>query len=57
MIDKFVISTRHKHTVAKIIAYDKKYQTIMLEHLSGSQKGKILPITTSTLKKYWKILD
>ena len=53
----YYLSKRDNVTKMKI---DEKYSndnTVMIEYLNGSKQGKTVPITYSTLKRWWKKVD
>ena len=53
----YYLSKRDNVTKMKI---DEKYSndnTVMIEYLNGSKQGKTVPITHSTLKRWWKKVD
>lgn len=43
--------------IAEVVKEEPKYNTLILKILEGDGAGKQISITTSTLKRYWKLIE
>lgn len=50
-------SKKNPELSAKLVSTEEKYGTVILEYTSGSDVGKTISITTSTLKRWWKRIE
>lgn len=57
MVGKIFESKRTEGTTAKIIKFEEKFNTVVIEYLTGDKKGTSSSITTSTLKRWWKEIE
>ena len=54
---KVYVSKRDENVTAKIIQEDEKFKTVIIEYLTGDKAGQNNSITTSTLKRWWKVTE
>ena len=57
MVGQIYSSKKDSQVSAKVISFDDKFNTVLIEYLTGDKIGKTANITTSTLKRWWKIED
>lgn len=50
-------SKKDPSVTAKLEKKEEKYGTVLLEYITGNEVGKTISITSSTLKRWWKLLE
>ena len=48
------ISRRDETVKVKLIKYEEKFKTYLVEYLTGEHKGKTTSFSSSTMKRWWK---
>nr|DAT10861.1 MAG TPA: transposase-binding protein [Caudoviricetes sp.] len=53
----YYLSKRDNATKIKVDESYSNENTVMIEYLNGPKQGKAVPITRSTLKRWWKKVE
>ena len=48
------VSRRDETVKVKLIKYEEKFKTYLVEYLNGERKGKTTSFSSSTMKRWWK---
>lgn len=51
------VSRRDETVKVKLIKYDEKFKTYLVEYLTGERKGKTTSFSSSTMKRWWKEIE
>ena len=51
------VSRRNETVKAKLIKYEEKFKTYLVEYLTGEHKGKTASFSSSTMKRWWKKIE
>lgn len=51
------VSRKDKTVKVKLIKYEEKFKTYLVEYLTGERKGKTISFSSSTMKRWWKEIE
>lgn len=51
------VSRRDETVKVKLIKYEEKFKTYLVEYLNGERKGKTTSFSSSTMKRWWKEIE
>lgn len=51
------VSRRDETVKVKLIKYEEKFKTYLVEYLTGERKGKTTSFSSSTMKRWWKEIE
>lgn len=51
------VSRRNETVKVKLIKYEEKFKTYLVEYLTGEHKGKTTFYSSSTMKRWWKEIE
>lgn len=54
---KVYVSRRDETIKVKLIKYEEKFKTYLVEYLTGERKGKTTSFSSSTMKRWWKEIE
>lgn len=54
---KIYVSRKDETIKAKLLEYNEKFNTYMMEFITGDRKGKTTSFSASTMKRWWKVVD
>lgn len=57
MVGKIYESKRTEGVKVKVIKFEEKFKTVIIEYLTGDKTGTSSSITTATLKRWWKEIE
>ena len=57
MVGKIYESKRTEGVKVKVIKFEEKFKTVIIEYLTGDKTGTSSSITTATLKRWWEEIE
>ena len=51
------VSRRDETVKVKLIKYEEKFKTYLVEYITGEHKGKTTSFSSSTMKRWWKKIE
>ena len=54
---KIYVSRKDETVKAKLVEYNERFKTYMVEFITGNRKGKTTSFSSSTIKRWWKVVD
>lgn len=51
---KIYVSRKDETVKAKLVEYNEKFKTYMVEFITGDRTGKTTSFSASTIKRWWK---
>lgn len=54
---KIYVSRKDETVKAKLVEYNEKFNTYMVEFITGDRKGKTTSFSASTVKRWWKEIE
>ena len=54
---KIYVSRKDETVKAKLVEYNERFKTYMVEFITGDRKGKTTSFSASTMKRWWKEIE